>query len=65
MTPQKYQQWINQQLTALAEQKYPNNTSARLLYTIGFLQAQLAQAMYNDSKIYTKFKATVSHLTDQ
>jgi len=44
----------------LAVSKYPNNPQLQMLYTIGFLQAQLARACHTDSRVYTDFKTAIN-----
>jgi hypothetical protein len=56
MTALEYQQYIRKQLLERAVAKYPNDTHKQMLYTIGFLQAQLAHAMYNDTNVAYGFK---------
>jgi len=59
MTRLEYQQYIRKQLLERAVRKYPNDTQLQMLYTIGFLQAQLATAMYNDTHVAYGFKQQV------
>ena len=56
MMTQKYRDWINEQTLALARKKYPNNREQQYAYINGFLMAQLAQAMYNDSQAVSDFR---------
>jgi hypothetical protein len=49
----------------MAVRKYPNNPQLQMLYTIGFLQAQLAQACLTDSRVYSNFVQAVNQTTDQ
>ena len=59
MTKQEYQLLIRQQVLERAVRKYPNDTHKQMLYTIGFLQAQLADAMYNDTHVARGFRQQV------
>lgn len=59
MTKQEYQQYIRRQLLDKAVSKYPNDTHKQMIYQLGFLQAQLAEAMYNDNHIANQFKHSV------
>lgn len=60
MITEQYIEYIRKQLLARAVAKYPNDPHRQMLYTIGFLQAQLANAMSNDSSIANKFKQAVT-----
>jgi len=51
---------IRSTLLELAVSKYPNNPQLQMLYTIGFLQAQLARACHTDSRVYTDFKTAIN-----
>ncbi len=59
MTKQEYQLYIRKQVLESAVRKYPNDTHRQMLYTIGFLQAQLADAMYNDTRVAYGFRQQV------
>jgi hypothetical protein len=59
MTKQEYQIYIRKQLLELAVKKYPDDAQKQMIYQLGFLQAQLAEAMYNDNHIANTFKHTV------
>ena len=59
MTKLEYQQYIRRQLLERAVRKYPNDTHKQMLYTIGFLQAQLADAMYNDTHVAYGFRQQI------
>lgn len=56
----KYLAYVQEQMQILAQDKHPDNKTLQLIYQVGFLQAQLAQAMANDNKNYYRFKDTVS-----
>ena len=60
MTQDQYIAYIRNNLLELAVKKYPNDPHRQMLYTIGFLQAQLANAMYNDTSIAHQFKRAVT-----
>lgn len=59
MTKEEYQQYIRRQLLDKAVSKYPNDADKQMIYQLGFLQAQLARAMYNDSNVAHAFKQTI------
>lgn len=56
----KYLAYVQEQMQILAQDKHPDNKTLQLIYQVGFLQAQLAQAMSNDNKNYYRFKQCVS-----
>jgi hypothetical protein len=45
----------------MASNKYPNMPHKQMLYQIGFLQAQLAEAMAQDSRTADRFKSAVNN----
>lgn len=53
-----YLEYIQAQLEVLGSSKYQDH-QARLVYQLGFLQAQLARAMARDSLVVDSFKLTV------
>ena len=55
MTTRQYRELIRQQLLEQSAQRYPNEPKLQMLYTIGFLQAQLAEAMQRDNITYSRF----------
>lgn len=63
MTQDQYITYIRNNLLELAVKKYPADPHRQMLYTIGFLQAQLAEAMRNDSLTAIKFKHQVQSIT--
>jgi hypothetical protein len=56
MMTRQYRELIRQRLLAQSAARYPGNPRLQMLYTIGFLQAQLAEAMYRDNITYYKFQ---------
>ena len=56
----KYLAYVQEQMLILAQDKHPDNKTLQLIYQVGFLQAQLAQAMADDNKNYYRFKDTVA-----
>ena len=56
-----YREYIRTELLERASARYPNNTRLQMLYTIGFLQAQLAEAMRADNYVYYRFKEALEH----
>jgi hypothetical protein len=61
MTREQLQEYIQTRISTRAALKYPDRAD-QLYYTVGFLVAQLADAMYNDSRVAYKFKDTVNKL---
>ena len=59
MTQQQYLEYIQRQLSILTKSKRPKEAIA---YQLGFLQAQLAWAMYNDTRVAHEFKDRLQHL---
>jgi len=59
MTTRQYREHIRQQLLEQSAARYPNEPKLQMLYTIGFLQAQLAEAMQRDNLAYYKFQAAI------
>ena len=59
MTTRQYRELIRQQLLEQSAQRYPNEPKLQMLYTIGFLQQQLAEAMQRDNLAYYKFQAAI------
>ena len=50
-----YRDYIRTELLERAARRYPNNTRLQMLYQIGFLQAQLAEAFKADNLNYYRF----------
>ena len=61
MTTTQYQQYIQTRVYALADSKYSDH-DLQQQYIIGFLTAQLAQAMAADSHTARHFRDTVTNL---
>jgi hypothetical protein len=59
MTTRQYRELIRQQLLEQSAARYPSNPRLQMLYTIGFLQAQLAEAMHRDNITYYKFQQCI------
>jgi hypothetical protein len=59
MTHMDWVHWVRQELVQVASAKYPNNPRAQMIYSIGFLEAQLASAFRTDSQVYDDFKRAV------
>lgn len=60
MTPDKYREYIQQHLLAQAASKYKHDEHLQLVYQIGFLQQQLAEAMCRDTHTYLAFRQQVN-----
>ena len=54
-----YREYIRSELLARASARYPDNPRLQMLYTIGFLQAQLGEAMRADNYVYHRFKSAL------
>lgn len=65
MLAKQYQDYIRRRCLELAVAKYPNDPHKQMLYQIGFLQAQLANAMSTDSHIANKFFDRVKSILDE
>jgi hypothetical protein len=61
MTNEQYRNWIRTQLLDISARRYPNSPHKQMLYQIGFLQAQLAQAMTADTNTAYRFKSAVDN----
>jgi hypothetical protein len=59
MTTRQYRERIRQQLLEQSALRYPGNPRLQMLYTIGFLQAQLAEAMHRDNITYYRFQQCI------
>ena len=59
MTYEQYRSWIRQDLLEVSAQKFPNNPRLQMLYQIGFLQAQLALNMNDDSRASHRFHQAI------
>jgi hypothetical protein len=51
-----YRDYIRTELLERAAARYPTNTRLQMLYQIGFLQAQLAEAFKADNLNYYRFR---------
>lgn len=56
-----YREHIRTELLERAAARYPNDLGLQRLYTIGFLQAQLAAAMRADNYVYYRFTQALEH----
>jgi hypothetical protein len=61
MTNTQYQQYIQSHVYTLADSKYSDH-DLQQQYIIGFLTAQLAQAMSHDNYVALRFRHTVNNL---
>ena len=61
MTAEQYRHWIRNNLLDISAGKYPNDPHRQMLYQIGFLQAQLSQAMAADNRTADLFKSAVNN----
>ena len=51
--------YIQSEAWAVAVKKYPNDRNLQWIYVHGFITAQLALAVENDSSVIYKFKAAI------
>ena len=58
-TRNTYLQWVQDDLRALAAAKFPNTPHEQVLYQLGFLQRMLADSMWDDSNVSTRFSRTL------
>ena len=59
---ERYKKWIENELVAIAADKYPGDKNLQQIYQIGFLRAQLTEAMYADSHVESRFRAMVNRV---
>ncbi len=59
MTHADWVRWVRNELVAVAAAKYPNDPTKQMIYSIGFLESQLANAFRTDSRVYDDFKRSV------
>lgn len=62
MTPEQAQNYILEQITLMAEHKYPNSKDLQNQFKIGFLAGNLASAFRHDNWTYYRFKQRVQEL---
>lgn len=55
----RYKEYIRAELLEKASQLFPNNPRLQMLYQIGFLEAQLSEAMRDDNKNYYRFRSAL------
>ena len=58
----QYQEYIHDQLLELTRTHPELKDSQRAAYMLGFLESQLADAMYNDSHVAQRFKQHVNQM---
>lgn len=59
VTNQELINYIQREITNLAALKYPDDQRLQLIYQLGFVVAQLAEAVYRDSHVGSRFKDRV------
>lgn len=59
MTHADWVQWVRNELVAVAAHKFPNDPTRQMIYSIGFLESQLAAAFRTDSRVYDDFKRSI------
>ena len=57
-----YREYIRTELLEKASRLFPNNPRLQMLYQIGFLEAQLGEAMRDDNKNYYRFRKALDRL---
>ena len=60
MTHMDWVQWIRNELVQKASAKYPNDPQKQMIYSIGFLESQLAKNFRTDSRCYETFKQAIN-----
>ncbi len=63
MTFDQYLAWIERTMGELRV-GYTDDRTEQMLYEIGFLRAQLADAMSNDSQVSSRFRARVRSIKE-
>lgn len=58
-TKERYLKYVQTTLMELAREQYPGDTNLQRIFLIGFMYAQLAEAMYADSYAVNRFKSCV------
>ena len=58
-TKERYLRYVQSTLMELAQEQYPGDTNLQRIFLIGFMYAQLAEAMYADSYAYKRFNDCV------
>ena len=57
-----YKEYIRTELLERSSQLFPNNPRLQMLYQIGFLEAQLSEAMRDDNKNYYRFQRALDRV---
>jgi hypothetical protein len=65
MTHEQIRSRIRRDLLELAAHRYPNNPKLQMLFQIGFLQAQLAEAISRDSHAGDRFEYACKQASKQ
>jgi hypothetical protein len=60
MTQDDWVKWIRAELVQVASHKFPNDPRKQMIYSIGFLEAQLAANFRTDSRCYDTFKQAIN-----
>ena len=56
----RYLNYVLEEVTALAKDKYPNDANAQHQYILGFIASQLAQNIKDDSLYFNRFKRAIA-----
>lgn len=60
MTKDELRIYIQREITSLAAIKHPKNERLQLIYQLGFITAQLTEAIYADSHVGSRFRERVN-----
>lgn len=58
---ERYLKYVQSELMNLAKEQYPTDPNLQRIFLIGFMYAQLAEAMYADSYAVNRFKDCVEN----
>jgi hypothetical protein len=61
----RYLKYILEEVTALAQAKYPNDADKQHQYILGFLAGQLAVTIKDDSEYFDRFKRAIARQSNQ
>ena len=60
VTKEELRLYVQREITSLAALKHPNNERLQLIYQLGFITAQLTEAIYADSHVGSRFRERVN-----
>jgi hypothetical protein len=59
MTHADWVRWVRNELVRIAADRYPNDPRKQMIYSIGFLESQLASAFRTDSRVLDDFRRSI------